>query len=79
MSILAQNHSFLEFAKNCSFKFSEIAPKAGPKIVLQQLLGKTLHGRFFNALKDDRGIRKDGPRSWDWVKSGYLKGDGQKK
>ena len=38
----------------------------------ERLLGKRLHGRFFNDLKDDQGIRKDGPRSWDWVKSGYL-------
>ena len=34
MSILAQNNSFWELAKNCYTKFSEITLKVCPKIVL---------------------------------------------
>ena len=34
MAISGQNRSFLDFAKNSSNKFSKIALKVGPKIVL---------------------------------------------
>ena len=38
-----------------------------------RLLGKPLHGRFFNGTKEDaNGEKIAGPRSWEWVRSGYM-------
>ena len=39
----------------------------------ERLMAKPLHGRFFQGTdKDANGRAIAGPRSWDWVKSGYL-------
>ena len=38
----------------------------------ERLMAKPLHGRFFQGTdKDANGRAIAGPRSWDWVKSGY--------
>ena len=38
-----------------------------------QLLAKPLHGRFLKSTKvDEKGEIIAGPRSWEWVKSGYM-------
>ena len=38
-----------------------------------QLIDKPLHGRYFRTTKVDvKGEEIAGPRSWDWVKSGYM-------
>jgi hypothetical protein len=39
----------------------------------ESLLAKPLHGRFFRSTKtDEQGEVIAGPRSWEWVRSGYM-------
>lgn len=39
----------------------------------ESLLAKPLHGRFFRTTKEDEhGEVIAGPRSWEWVRSGYM-------
>ena len=39
----------------------------------ESLLAKPLHGRFFRTTKEDsNGEVIAGPRSWEWVRSGYM-------
>ena len=39
----------------------------------ESLLAKRLHGRFFRTTKEDaEGEVIAGPRSWEWVRSGYM-------
>ena len=38
-----------------------------------RLMAKPLHGRFFRGTKEDaEGNAIAGPRSWEWVRSGYM-------
>ena len=38
-----------------------------------ELVGKPLHGRFFNSTDvNEQGDTIAGPRSWEWVRSGYM-------
>jgi len=39
----------------------------------EDLLARPLHGRFFKGMKeDDKGEVIAGPKSWEWVRSGYM-------
>ena len=39
----------------------------------ERLMAKPLHGRFFRGTKEDaEGNAIAGPRSWEWVRSGYM-------